>query len=199
MCDIPAIPSSSVLCKFHFGHMKNAKERIAQVHTVNLRRPYKSNAEKERLISPACFLSVVKTFVLFFFSINTQWFFCASRSLSRRTICCNRQCENHFSAQEKIQLRSSSSANRGGTEMKILGCFFRTSLCKQDVVNVSFLRKGLYLVLALPFDLLAASAADQIGFPVSASSYSSLKSLHSETRSLKYKLCYSALNNMWCE
>lgn len=55
--------------------MKNAKERIAQVHTVNLRRPYKSNAEKERLISPACFLSVVKTFVLVFFSINTQCFF----------------------------------------------------------------------------------------------------------------------------
>lgn len=144
------------------------------------------------------FFLLLKHLYCFFFNKHTV-FFCASRSLSRRTICCNRQCEKHFSAQEKIQLRSSSSAHRGGTEMKILGCFFRTSLCKQDVVNVSFLRKGLYLVLALPFDLLAASAADQIGFPVSASSYSSLKSLHSETRSLKYKLCYSALNNMWCE
>lgn len=204
LCNIPAIPSFSMLWRFHFGHMKNAKERMAQAHTVNLRRPHEGNAEKKGWFLPHAFFLLLKHLFYiacnFFFSKYTV-VFCASCSLSRRTICCNRQREKHFSAQEekKTQLKSSSSAHLGGAEMKILCSFFRMSLCKQDVVNVSFLRKGLYLVLALPFDLLAASAADQIGFPVSASSYSSLKSLLSETRSLKYKLCYSALNNMWCE
>lgn len=73
-----------------------------------------------------------------------------------------------------------------------LNVLMQTGRCK----CLLFEKRALYLVLVLPFDLLGASAADQIGFPVSASSYSSLKSLCFETRSSKHKLCYSALNNM---